>query len=670
MAKFPKFSQWKQLFKILRGSERIIFLILAVLAVVSATYLTVNFYINNTKMSPAYGGEYTEGLVGQPRFINPIYGETNDIDRTLINLTYSGLMTYDNNGKIATDLVKDYKISENGKIYTFQLKNNLFWQDGTPLTADDVIFTIKTIKNSDYKSPLRANWLNVEAEKISDNSFSFSLGSPYNSFLENCTVKIIPQHIWKNVLPENFSLSLYNLQPIGSGPYILTNLQEGNAGFIKSIALSSNPKYHDKKPYISKINFNFFGNKNDLTIAANQKTIEGFSVSDLDDNQALAEKNVRQGWTQEEKFKVYNFSLPRYFAVFFNTNPPTGVSQLLSDSNTTKALNYSVNKEELIKKIGEIYKESPTVVNSPILPDYFNYSDPKIYYNYDLSLANKLLDKSGYKYLEGSTIRSKTNNKKPAFQFGSYLSIGSKSSEVTKLQECLSRLDDNFKNLLATETNGKYGESTAKAVTAFQEKYLAGTKSTGEVGSGTRQKLNELCFANQSSTIPLQFTLTTVNQQKLIDTANLLKDYWQKVGVTVVVKAIDASELKDTIKNRDYDALLYGQALGSIPDLYPFWHSTQIKDPGLNLASYQNKTADQLLKDAREVADEQVKIKKYESLQDVILGDAPVLLLYNPDYIYWVSGKIKGIDTTKIIDPAKRFSNIINWYIKTKRVWK
>jgi len=154
--KFPKFSQWKQLFKILRGTERKFFLVLVILAIGSATYLAIDFYINNTKTAPAYGGTYIEGVVGQPRFINPIYGETNDVDRTLIDLIYSGLMTYDKDGKIVADLVKSYQISDNGKIYTFQLKDNLYWQDGIPLTVDDVIYTIKTIQNSDYKSPLRA----------------------------------------------------------------------------------------------------------------------------------------------------------------------------------------------------------------------------------------------------------------------------------------------------------------------------------------------------------------------------------------------------------------------------------------------------------------------------------------------------------------------------------
>ena len=124
------------------------------------------------------------------------------------------------------------------------------------------------------------------------------------------------------------------------------------------------------------------------------------------------------------------------------------------------------------------------------------------------------------------------------------------------------------------------------------------------------------------------------------------------------------------IDSRNYDAFLYGEIIGADPDLYPFWHSSQKIDPGLNLSSYENKTVDQLLKEARETLDEYAKEQKYEKLQDTIITDAPALFLYNPDYIYWVSKKVQGIDTTKIIDPAKRFSNVTHWFIKTKRTWK
>ncbi|MEK7562605.1 MAG: ABC transporter substrate-binding protein [Patescibacteria group bacterium] len=663
--KFPSFSQWKQIFKVLKKAEKITLLVLAILAAGSLFFLATDFYIKNTKEVPAFGGTYAEGIVGQPRFINPIYGETNDVDRTLINLIYSGLMTYDKNGKIVNDLASSYNISDDGKTYDFQLKDNIFWQDGKPLTADDIIFTIKIIQNSDYKSPLRANWIGVDVEKTSDKSLSLVLKTPYNSFLENCALKIIPQHIWENVLAENFALSSYNLQPIGSGPYSFAGLEQSDTGFIKSIYLESNHKYYGKLPYISNVSFQFFANKDDLVKAANSKSIGGFSLTALDNSEAAAEKEIKQGWVKNEKFSTYSLSLPRYFAVFFNTNK----TKILSDINIRKALNYSVDKQGLINQISSSTKSNMSLVDSPILPDFFGLQAPTSAYTFDIERAKKLLDKSGFKD-NGSNQRVKPNNKKPAFQFKNYLAARNKSTDVTQLQGCLARLDDNFKNLLQNETSGIYGKGTENAVTEFQKKYLPDTTPTGEVGKATRTKLNELCITPQDNSQLLKFTITTINQPQLVQIANLLKDSWQKAGITVDIKAVEISELKPIIKTRDYDALLYGEVLGSEPDLYPFWHSSQINDPGLNLSAYQSKDADQLLKEARETLDITTKQDDYEKLQNVIIADAPALFLYNPDYIYWVSQKINGVNTTKIVDPAKRFSNISEWYIKTKRVFK
>ena len=201
-------------------------------------------------------------------------------------------------------------------------------------------------------------------------------------------------------------------------------------------------------PYISKIYFKFFSNKDDLISSANQKTIDGFSVSLLNESEASLEKQVRQGWTTSEKFSIYSFSLPRYFGVFFNTNPPSGGSKILSDINVRQALSCSINKQELLQKIIDASKEKISAVNSPILPDYFGYSASTITYDFNTDAANKLLDKAGYKDT-GDGQRAKANDKKPAFQFKSYLKIGSSGSEVTELQGCLARLDENFKTPLA-----------------------------------------------------------------------------------------------------------------------------------------------------------------------------------------------------------------------------
>lgn len=665
--KLPTFSQFKQIGKTLNRKEKITFLSFFIVACLSFVVLIVNVYLNSTKPVPAFGGTYVQGVVGQPRFINPIYGETNDIDRSLLNLVFSGLMTYSKNGKLEKDLVSEYKISPDGKVYTFTLKDNIFWHDGQKLTVDDVIFTINTIQNSDYKSPLRANWIDVDAQKISEQSFTLTLNNSYNGFLENCTLKILPKHIWQNILPENFALSSYNLQPIGSGPYKFESIKQTSTGFISNLKLSSNKKYYSKVPYILNIAFDFFESKDDLIAAANKNNVSGFSLTSLDNNDKSLAKEIKDNFLDSEKFVSYDFYMPRYFAVFFNPNPAGIKSKILGDNNIKQALNLAVDKNDIAKQIQANTIGKISVVTSPILPDFYGYNQPTKNLNFDLEKAKDLLNKAGFP-LNAQNQREKIEQKKPAFQFKSYLAIKSKGTEVTELQKCLGKF--NFSADLSGETNGTYGQGTEKAVTSFQQQYLPDQKPTGEVGSSTRKKLNELCLATPAESTILKITLTTINQPQLVQVANIIKYYWQNAGIEVNVQVLSLQDLKNVIKDRSYEALLYGEALGAEPDLYPFWHSTQISDPGLNLSEYQSKAADDLLKSAREEIDLTKKQQDYEKLQDIIIQDSPALFLYNPDYVYLLSNKILGIDTTKIIDPAKIFSNISNWYIKTKRVFK
>ncbi len=194
---------------------------------------------------------------------------------------------------------------------------------------------------------------------------------------------------------------------------------------------------------------------------------------------------------------------------------------------------------------------------------------------------------------------------------------------------------------------------------------------TGIVSKTTRAKLNEICAEKTEDALPLKISITTVDQDLMKKTAEALKEQWKALGFEVEIKTLPISRLElEAIKTREYECLLFGEVLGIIPDPLPFWHSSQKKDPGLNLAVYENKKADKLLEDIRKSADIFSQVDKFAELQDILIDDAPAVFLYSPDYIYLVAAKIKGVSSEKILDPSKRFIGVDDWYIKTKRVWK
>ena len=169
----------------------------------------------------------------------------------------------------------------------------------------------------------------------------------------------------------------------------------------------------------------------------------------------------------------------------------------------------------------------------------------------------------------------------------------------------------------------------------------------------------------------LELTLITTEWPELHSVANILQEQWSKIGAKIEVKILNIAEIQqEYIRPREYQALLFGEVLGIEPDPFSFWHSTQKKDPGLNLALYGNNDVDKLLIDARKTIDPEKRKEKYKEFQKLVVEDVPVVFLYNPYYLYPVSKKIKGIEIESVPLPSKRFSGIEKWYIETKRIKK
>jgi peptide/nickel transport system substrate-binding protein len=169
----------------------------------------------------------------------------------------------------------------------------------------------------------------------------------------------------------------------------------------------------------------------------------------------------------------------------------------------------------------------------------------------------------------------------------------------------------------------------------------------------------------------LSLTLSVIDRPENLAVAEKIKGYWEMAGVKVTVKAVPAEQVPDLIKTRDFDILLYGESVGGDPDVYAFWHSSQIGGKGLNLAAYSNPNADKLLLEARVTTDNNERKLQYQKFQEILNNDFPVIFLYSPAYTYIQDKKVGGFDSSAIIEPADRFAGISSWYLKTrsKLIW-
>jgi peptide/nickel transport system substrate-binding protein len=175
---------------------------------------------------------------------------------------------------------------------------------------------------------------------------------------------------------------------------------------------------------------------------------------------------------------------------------------------------------------------------------------------------------------------------------------------------------------------------------------------------------------DKSGSATLSFSISTGDAPELKETAYLLQNQWQKIGAEVEVKIFGIGDLnQNIIKPRKYDSLLFGEIVGRDLDLYPFWHSSQRNNPGLNIALYTNIRADKLLENIRNTTDLEQQKKYLESFNKEIKNDMPAVFTYSPHFIYIMPKKIHNVNLGILTNPSERFSNVSKWYIETNHVW-
>lgn len=353
-----------------------------------------SFYLNLTRPVPKVGGEYIEGIAGQPLYINPLLSQTSEADSDLVQLVYSGLFKYDNKGNVVSDLAENYSISEDQREYTVSLRKGALWHDGKEVTANDVFFTFNILQDSSYKSPLRQSLQGVDVSLVDDYIVKFTLKNPFVGFLENLTVGILPKHIWENIAPEKFALAENNLHPIGSGPYAFSSFQKDSGGTILTLQLSAFKKYYSSPAYISKVTFNFYGDEESLISAYNKKEVMGMG--------SVTPENIKN-IKNEKSTNINELVIPRYFSVFFNQTKNVA----LANDVVRKALNESVNKQEIID---EILHSRGIVLSSPVFPQMKGYNGENASKT-NVEDANKILDDAGWAMDTAENVRKKGSDK-------------------------------------------------------------------------------------------------------------------------------------------------------------------------------------------------------------------------------------------------------------------
>ena len=359
--------------------------------IIASALLGGRVWLRVTTAAPKSGGSYMEGLIGVPRFINPLLASSNDTDRDISSLVFAGLFRIDHTGGLVPDMADSISVSEDQKVYTIALKENLTWHDGEPISADDIVYTIHAIQDPALKSPLRITFTGIEIAPIDRKTIMFTLQRPFPSFLSALTVGILPEHIWYSIPTAQAHLAEYNIKPIGSGKYKFKSLTKDSTGVIRSMSLQRFDEFHGARPYIDELTFKFYSDFPTALEALQNKNVEGLSFLPISYQGALKDsKNI----------ELKRLTIPQYNALFFNPEH----NALLKDRVIRSALARAVDRDRIVR---EALGANGTAIMAPLIPGFDGDMTESNKLGYDPESAKTILDAAGWKLAEGASVRTK-----------------------------------------------------------------------------------------------------------------------------------------------------------------------------------------------------------------------------------------------------------------------
>lgn len=387
---------------------------------------------------PVAGGTYREGIMGAFTNANPLFATT-PVDASVSELVFSGLFKISPQGKIIGDLATSIDVSEEGKIYTVTLRENVLWHDGEMFNADDVIFTYESIQSAEVRSPLRPSWVGVEVEKIDDYTVSFEIPNALSSFSYSLINGIVPEHVLGNApLADLRSSSFNTIDAIGTGQFKIKTIEvvgDDVETRQERIALSKNEDYYFAVEGPDSVVFRTYRVEDSLVKDFKDQVVQSMVGLTVLPNELLEDDNVR----------LVTSPLTSAVMTFFNNS-----SSGLDDPKVRAAMIHGIDVNEIIKSL----EFSSVRVDSPFLKSHFAYDAEVVQREFDKAQALTLLDEAGWVLGENGT-RTK-DGKELKFRLVSQ-SLSEYATIAQKLQQYWGELGINVEAILQPEEDIQSG---------------------------------------------------------------------------------------------------------------------------------------------------------------------------------------------------------------------
>jgi peptide/nickel transport system substrate-binding protein len=539
-----------------RRDKLIVLALVGLLAVTSVIAVATDR--TDLPTDPAFGGTYVEGVAGAPLYFDPIIAATS-VDQDVSRLVFSGLTRFDRDGTIVADLASSFDVDASGKVWTFIIRPDANWQDAAPVTADDVLYTVRLLQDKAYNGPFADAFRGVTVTVLASKIVRFTLPDAYAPFAGSTSVPLLPSHLLSFVPFAELARQPFNQKPIGTGPFKVSEVDTHQVTLVRS------DDFYRTKParsraYLDKIVLRFYRDEGEALAA--------LARGEVDATGGLSPQDAGRARTLKA---VDLFSLPTndFTALFLNVRPTKAVFR---DRVVRQAIATAIDRGKLLQVAAD---GRGSVADEFVPPASWAFARDVPRYPFSAADSRAMLDAAGWIDHDGNGIRDKGG-------------------------------------------------------------------------------------------VPLQFSIATSDEAPRLAAAQQIADFLGAVGMKVDVRAVPFVDLVDRVaRQRDFDALLVGITVGNDPDPYPFFHSSQLNDPGDDFSGYSTLPMDRLLEQARRTVDQVKRRELFGQIWTAIATDVPVVFLYYTDYLYAQSHTVQGFRIAPVNDPPQRFWNVEDWYVKT-----
>jgi peptide/nickel transport system substrate-binding protein len=353
-------------------------IVIAVLSTLLVALLLGRLALRSASVaSPLAGGSYVEAVVGAPAQPIPLLNDplADPAGRDLIALLFEGLVRVGADGLIEPALAASYELDESGTTYLFRLRQDVTWHDGRPLTADDVVFTLRSLQllEAPGEPAVAAAWQDVLVDRIDDHTVRATLPAPYAPFLSMARVPILPAHLLAGTPPDQWAASPFAASLVGTGPYRLQELRDDRA------LLTANPRYHNSRPYIEQIELQFLAGPEAAQAALARGDVTAFGARLSPQLAALSLPGTLQAPVVPlDEYATLSFNLRR---------------QPLDEQPLRRALAHGLSKDALIETA---LGGSAVPLDTPILPGSWAYAPDVFWHAPDRAAAERILSELGF----------------------------------------------------------------------------------------------------------------------------------------------------------------------------------------------------------------------------------------------------------------------------------